>query len=210
MQVVGGVHPQERRMTVTTKMPELLLRSPAADWNRARWEQLPDDGNRYELIEGELFVSTAPTFFHQKILTKIIIAFWQYLREHPIGEMVPGTGVVFDDFNGVIPDLVFVTSERLKKILVGGRLTAAPEIAIEILSPGTANERRDRTVKRNLYSVRGVHEYWIVDPETRSIELHRKRKEGGLEVVANLQCGDELTSAVLPDFRLPVDSIFED
>ena len=169
---------------------------------------MPDDGNRYEVIEGELFVSTAPTIFHQKIVTRIIVAFWLYLRDHPIGEILPGPGIVFDDFSGVIPDLVFYTHEREKRIVAGGRLTAAPEIVIEILSPGSSNERRDRHVKRSLYSVRGVHEYWIVDPATRSIELHAKRKEGGLEFAANLQSGDDLTSAVLPGFRMPVEPIF--
>jgi len=168
----------------------------------------PDDGNRYELIEGDIFVSSSPTIFHQSILTRILVAFALYLIEHPIGEIIPGLGIVFDDFNGVIPDLLFLTHERKKHIVENGRLKAAPEIVIEILSPGTANERRDRHQKRKLYSVRGVHEYWIVDPETRSIELLRKRKEGGLEVVANLQCGDELTSPLLPDFRLRVEPLF--
>jgi Uma2 family endonuclease len=168
----------------------------------------PDDGNRYELIEGELFVSAAPSYFHQTILVRVIIALGNYLRDHPIGELTPGTGIVFDDFNGVVPDLVFLTRERKKRILDGGRLKAAPEIVMEILSPGNANVRRDRVVKRNLYSVRGVHEYWILDPETRSIDVHRKRKEGGLEFVATLQCGDELTSPLLPDFRLPVEPLF--
>ena len=171
-------------------------------------EATPDDGNRYELIEGEIFVSTSPTISHQSILTRILVAFALYLIKHPIGEIIPGLGIVFDDFNGVIPDLVFVTNERKKHIVENGRLKAAPEIVIEILSPGTANERRDRHFKRRLYSVRGVHEYWIVDPETRSVELLRKRSEGGLELVANLLSGDELTSPLLPEFRLLIEPLF--
>src|SRR6185369_7026073 len=87
----------------------------------------PDDGNRYELIEGELYVSTAPTIFHQSILTKILVALWTYLRQNPIGKVYPGIGVIFDDFSGVIPDLLFVTNERAKQIVAGGKLTAAPE-----------------------------------------------------------------------------------
>jgi Uma2 family endonuclease len=172
-------------------------------------EATPDDGNRYELIEGELYVSTAPSYLHQSILMKIAIAVSGFLAVHPVGEILPGIGVIFDDFSGVIPDLVFFTRERKGHILAGPRLVAAPDIAIEILSPGASNERRDRTLKRRLYSARGVGEYWIVDPETRSVELHRKRKEGGLELAANLQIGDELTSAFLEGFRLPVKAIFE-
>ena len=77
-------------------------------------ESMPDDGNRYEVIEGELFVSTAPTIFHQKIVTRIIVAFWLYLRDHPIGEILPGPGIVFDDFSGVIPDLCLLHSRKGK------------------------------------------------------------------------------------------------
>jgi Uma2 family endonuclease len=171
-------------------------------------EATPDDGNRYELIEGELHVSTSPSYLHQTVLMKIADAFLQYLRERPIGEIVPGIGVIFDDFSGVIPDLVFFTKERKGRILGGARLTGAPDIAIEIVSPGASNERRDRTLKRKLYSAHGVGEYWIVDPETCSVELYRKRKQGGLILAANLQIGDELTSTVLEGFHLPVQAIF--
>jgi Uma2 family endonuclease len=72
-------------------------------------EAMPDDGDRYELIDGELYVSSAPSFNHQTILANIVIALGNYLREHPIGRIIPGVGVMFDDYNGVIPDLVFAT-----------------------------------------------------------------------------------------------------
>jgi Uma2 family endonuclease len=85
----------------------------------------------------------------------------------------------------------------------------APDIAIEILSPGAPNERRDRQIKRKLYSIHGVGEYRIVDPETRGVELYRKREQGGLVLAAKLQIGDELTSTILDGLRLPVQAIFE-
>jgi Uma2 family endonuclease len=106
----------------------------------------PDDGNRYELIDGELYVSSPPSFRHQTILVNVAFAIGHYLREHSIGRVVPGVGVIFDDYNGVIPDVIFVTHERIRKTLVGGRFHAAPEIVIEILSPGSSNHRRDRHV----------------------------------------------------------------
>src|ERR1700685_2475267 len=102
---------------------------------------MPDDGNRYEMIDGELYVSGAPSFLHQTILLNIAAAFLDYLRVHPVGRIAPGVGVVFDDYNGGTPDLVFATQERMRKALVGGRSRAAPEIVIEILSPGASNER---------------------------------------------------------------------
>ena len=73
-------------------------------------ETMPEDGNRYEVIDGELYVSSAPSYIHQKILLRIAIAFAGYLGQHPIGEILTGVGVIFDDYDGVIPDLVFVTN----------------------------------------------------------------------------------------------------
>lgn len=93
---------------------------------------MADDGNRYELIDGELYVSAAPGFFHQPILANIIVAFADYLREYPIGRVAPGVGVIFDDNNGVIPDLVFATRERITRALAAGRFRAAPgDLALE-------------------------------------------------------------------------------
>ncbi len=172
-------------------------------------EATPDDGNRYELIEGELYVSTSPSFFHQNILGNVFLAFADYLRSNPIGKVTTGVGVIFDNFNGVIPDLVYFSHERGKRILKGERFSGAPEIVVEILSPGASNERRDRQVKRNLYSVRGVDEYWIVNPDSRTVEIHRKRREGGLELTGSLQENDDLTSPLLPGFATRVATLFE-
>ena len=171
-------------------------------------EAMPEDGNRYEVIDGELYVSSAPSFFHQTTLMNIGGAFLDYLREHPIGRIIPGVGVIFDDYNCVIPDLIFVTYERLRKTLAGGRFHAAPEIVIEILSPGSSNQRRDRQIKRNLYAARGASEYWIVDPENRSVEVHRRNEADELVLEKSLLQGDELTSGLLPEFSLPVDALF--
>ena len=171
-------------------------------------EGAPDDGNRYEVIEGDLLISAPPSFTHQRVLIHLGFAMEMHLREYRTGVVVPSVGVIFDQFNGVIPDLVFLTQERKKHILEGGRLTAAPQIVVEIISPGATNEKRDRVVKRRLYSVRGVHEYWIVDCEAKTVEVYRKRKEGGLKLAANLHSGDDLTSSVLPEFRLSLAQLF--
>jgi Uma2 family endonuclease len=189
----------EKLVAVNPTLPVLLT---VADL-----ESLPDDGNRYEIVDGELFVSTSPSFFHQKVLMAIAFALAEYLRKHPIGEIVPGVGVIFDDHNAVIPDLVYISRARMPETVVGGRLVRAPEIAVEILSPGASNERRDRHVKLNLYSSWEVKEYWIVDPENRAVEIYRHRS-GKLKVAARLQPGDLLTSPQLPGFSAPVESFF--
>ncbi len=172
-------------------------------------EAMPDDGNRYEVIDGELFVSSSPSFLHQTVLLNIAAAFLDYLRAHPIGRIVPGVGVIFDDYNGVIPDLVFATKERMSKTLIGGRFHAAPDIAIEVLSPGSSDERRDRHVKRSLYASRGVTEYWIVDPENRSVEVHRRDEAGEMVLEKSLRQSDELTCGILPGFAVRIDTLFE-
>jgi Uma2 family endonuclease len=170
-------------------------------------ESLPDDGNRYEIVDGELFVSTSPSFLHQTVLALLLHAILNYLQGNSMGYVVPGVGVIFDDHNAVIPDLLYISKERMPETIVGGRLVRAPEIAIEILSSGSSNERRDRHVKMNLYSARAVPEYWIVDPENRSIEIYRSQS-GKLELTGTLQADNVLTSPQLPGFNARIESLF--
>jgi Uma2 family endonuclease len=119
-------------------------------------DSLPDDGNRYEVIEGELFVTRAPGLIHQAITSNLDFVFRLYLKQNPLGEIFPTPGVIFSDFDAVIPDLVFISYERLDEIAVNERLSGAPEIIIEILSPGSENQKRDRQIKCQLYRKYGV------------------------------------------------------
>src|ERR1700733_6720957 len=102
-------------------------------------EGMPEDGNRYEVIEGELYVSTSPGFPHQSALAKLFSAFDRYLDDQPLGRVLWGLGIGFGEFSGVIPDLVFISNQRLPRILKGDRLTGAPEIVVEAISPGKEN-----------------------------------------------------------------------
>src|SRR5438034_6333768 len=131
-------------------------------------DAMPEDGNRYEVIEGELFVSRAPGLPHQIISVNIVYEFKKYLDQHPIGLVIATPGLVFSEYSGVIPDIVFFTHGRGEEIISGERLVAAPDIVIEILSPGRENVSRDRVAKRQLYAKHGVNEYWIVDSENRA------------------------------------------
>jgi Uma2 family endonuclease len=167
----------------------------------------PDDNNRYELIEGELFVSRAPEIPHQRVLHILQIELALYLRGNPIGILVPGTGAVFSDYDAVIPDLVFIRNERWNEVTSEQRVTGAPDIVVEIVSPGTENHRRDLQVKRKLYGKYGVQEYWIIDPKKSSVLIFRLINET-LEKAAILTGSEELTSPILPGFRLNVGAIF--
>jgi Uma2 family endonuclease len=173
----------------------------------AALELMPDDGNRYELLEGELVVSRAPRLTHQRISGNIFALLHQHLSRHPIGEVFATPGIVLDQFNSVIPDLAFVSYERQAEIVVDDRFVAAPELVIEILSPGEENARRDRVTKRQIYARFGVSEYWIVDPERQAIEVYQL-EETVLELRKTITGNDELTSVVLPDFVCQADAIF--
>ena len=133
-------------------------------WTIADLELFPDNGNRYEIIDGELFVTRAPHWKHQKACARIIIALGLWSQNTGLGEVVPAPGVIFSDTDAVIPDVVWASNDRLSVLLdEAGHLTAAPELVVEVLSSGSENEKRDRELKLKLYSARGVREYWIVD-----------------------------------------------
>lgn len=171
---------------------------------------LPDDNNRYELIEGDLFVSRAPSLPHQRILTNILVLLKVYLTQHPMGEVVPTPGVIFNRFNAVIPDIVFISNARRDEIASGDKVTGAPDLAIEIVSPGAENRRRDRIVKLHTYGKFGVAEYWIADGFRRTIEVYRRAEAGGaLKLFATLKDEDELASPLLPAFSCRVKQVFE-
>ena len=112
-------------------------------------DALPDDdGKRYELIEGELFVSCAPGLPHQLVLHNLQVELEIYLRQNRVGRLAPGPGAVFSNYDAVIPDLVFVTNERWDSIVANERFVAAPDLVIEIVSPRSeiprfARSRRD-------------------------------------------------------------------
>ena len=135
-------------------------------------QQLPDDGNRYEAIGGELYVTPTPTVRHQRISRDLALALHGLLGEAGQGEVLYApVGVEFPaTAEGVQPDLIFVSSER-RGIVAEDWIRGAPDLAIEILSPITAS--RDRGVKLKLYERQGVAEYWIVDPEQEAVEVWR-------------------------------------
>jgi Uma2 family endonuclease len=166
-----------------------------------------DDGNRYELIGGVLFVSRAPGIPHQRVLQNLQIGLSDYLRLHTVGILVPGAGAIFSDYDAVIPDLAFVRHERWDQVVTGEKFTGGLDIVVEVLSPGSQNHRRDLSAKRQLYAQYGVAEYWIVDSENQSVLIFHVREQT-LEEAATLHHDDELSSPILPGFRLKVSDIF--
>src|SRR5215203_5095093 len=174
---------QHRRL-MNTKLKPLTI---------ADWDAMPHgDGNRYEIIEGELFVSTSPGLTHQNVSDNLVFQ----LR------------LVLSEYSGVIPDIVYFSNESRQRVISGERLMSAPDLVIEILSKGTANTRRDRVVKRQLYAKHGVPEYWIIDRQRRAIEVYRL-EETLLQPAATFEYDDNLSTPVLPGFSCAVSEIFK-
>ncbi len=178
-------------------------------WTVADVEALPDDEwTRYEIVDGELLVSSAPRNEHQEACAEIVWHLGIWNRQTGLGTVLPAPGVIFGETDAVIPDVVWLTRARRSATEgADGHLHGPPELAVEVLSPGAANERRDREAKRALYARRGVDEYWIVDPAARAVAVYRQRASE-LPLVATLGRGDTLTSPLLPGFALPFARLF--
>lgn len=166
-----------------------------------------DDGNRYELIEGELFVSTSPGLPHQIVSDNIVYLIRTYLDKHPIGIVVSTVGLILSEYSGVVPDIVFFKNESVERIVTGERLTSAPELVVEILSPGSQNIRRDRVAKFQLYGKYRVPEYWLIDKENQAVEVYRL-EAAKLQLVSTLTGNDQLTTPVLPGFSCAASQVF--
>ena len=169
---------------------------------------MPDDDNRYELFEGEIFVSRAPGLPHQRVLMNLLVLLHQHLKDHPVAKIWPNPGVIFDNFNAAIPDVVFVSNEHIEEIASGEKVMGAPDLVIEVISEGAENERRDRKVKRQAYSKFGVREYWVVDRYQQTIEVYRL-EQGQLMLVTALANNDQLTTPLLPEFSCRLSQVFE-
>ena len=177
-------------------------------WTTADLELLPDNGNIYEIIDGELFVTRAPHWRHQDIAVNICAELKAWSRQTGLGKATVTPGIIFSDADNVIPDVVWASNETLSALLdEAGHLTGAPELVVEVLSPGRDNERRDKEMKLKLYSIRGVREYWVCDRFQEQIEIYR-RQNASLKLSATLFNNDILTSSLLPGFSYPVAQAF--
>ena len=184
--------------------------APSLVWTTADLDAMPDDGGwlRHEIIKGELFVTRAPHIRHQGVATKIQVRLETWSEETQLGRSFQTPGLVFTPTDAVIPDLVWASQARLERGLDdAGHFTIAPELVVEILSSGTQNEQRDKSIKLKLYSQYGVQEYWIVNWQLQTLEIYR-RTDAQLQLVATLLDGDTLTSPLLPGFAAEIDRIF--
>jgi Uma2 family endonuclease len=179
--------------------------SKSTPWTYEDYLGLPEDGKRYEIIDGELFVSPNPKSPHQHAVTVLSALLYQYLSQHAIGiSFAPSPDVVLTRSTVVQPDLAFLSNAR-RSLLRDGSIHGAPDLVVEVASPST--RRHDRTVKRRLYARMGVTEYWIVDPRTREIEIF-VLEDGKFRTSVVFDEGEATSLCALPGFSVPLDAIF--
>lgn len=178
-------------------------------WTSADLEVMPDDGKRYEIIDGELYVSKQPHYHHQYTCSEIAWHLNNWAKQSGNGRVVQAPGLIFAEDDDVAPDVIWISSERLPIALrEDGKFHNAPELIIEVLSPGFSNEKRDRDAKLKLYSRRGVDEYWIVDWLSRTVEVYR-RTDAALQLIETLRESNILRTPLLPEFSCVVGSLFD-
>lgn len=168
---------------------------------------MPDSerGERYELIDGELFLNPAPRSRHQSVSHNLVLHLGTYVRSNRLGRVRDNSGVRVSESTYVIPDVVFVSRDRVS-IFGEESIEAAPDLVCEILSPST--RRQDLITKRALYSRIGVLEYWLIDPDARSVSV-LVLKGGSYSELTSDEPG-VVPSRVLPGLRLRLDDVFED
>ena len=186
-------------MAIQERQPETKT------WTYADYAALPDDGHRYQVIDGELIIVPSPGAAHQRIQMKLSNILYEHIVKLDIGELMAAPfDVILAERNIAQPDLLFIAKERLD-IITDANVQGAPDLVIEILSPGTA--QIDRTRKRDLYARFGVREYWLVSPEAGSIEVLYLEKES-FECLGLYGAGDEVKSKVLSELSFKTDVIF--
>ena len=169
------------------------------------YKSLPEsETKRYELIEGELIMVPSPNIYHQRISRKLEFLLEDFVEKNKLGEIFYAPCDVHMGENVVQPDILFVSKEH-SYVITEEEIKGAPDLVIEILSPATAE--RDRTYKKVLYARYGVREYWIVDPEEKTIEVLTLKKEG-YETFGIYKMQETLNSPLLSGLSINLTKIF--
>jgi Uma2 family endonuclease len=169
------------------------------------YREMPEGPPYFQLIEGDLFMSPSPNRFHQHILGSLHLLIGPFVRKEKLGEFhVAPSDVVLSETNVFHPDLYFVSRAR-RSVLTEQGVEGAPDLVVEILSPGTA--RNDKGAKRKVYSRTGVGELWLVDPDASEITVYRF-EESPDEPVAVLGRRQTLKTPLLPGLKIRVADVF--
>ncbi len=171
------------------------------------YKALPEDGSRWEVLEGSLCREPAPRPFHQVVVANLLHLLGDFTRERGLGHVLSSPlDVVLSPENVVQPDIVFLSAERMH-VMGEENLAGAPSLVVEVLSPTT--RERDAFVKRRIYEHFGVLEYWLVDPEAGTVEV-LALEEGRYRPGGIFRTGEEFSSSCFPGLTIRVEEIFHD
>ena len=170
-------------------------------------ERRPEDGRRFELYDGEVFEMPAPMPRHQDAVMNVGELLRAHARRTKARALIAPIDIVFSNYDVVQPDVVYFLPSRAHVIKPDKVTRDRPDIAVEVLSPGT--KRNDRGRKLRMFARYGVPEYWILDPVEHTLEILSLR---GDLFVTTLKAGADIvvTSPLLPDLSFPVSQLFED
>ena len=166
----------------------------------------PEDGQRHEIIDGEHYVSPAPTPKHQRVSMRLSVRIGGFVEQRRLGEAFASPiDVLLSRHDILQPDLLFISNERAA-ILQEKNIQGAPDLVVEILSAGT--RKLDERIKLARYELLGVSEYWIVDPLADRVHVFQAEEET-FRKVAELAGGDVLTTPLLPGLEIPLRELFK-
>jgi Uma2 family endonuclease len=169
-------------------------------------QRMPEDGNRYELYDGELYVVPSPLPRHQIVSRRLFVSLFDHTRVNGGEVFYAPFDIVLSEYNVVQPDLIYFDPETARRIRPTEHVRFAPDVAIEVLSPSTA--RNDRGRKRDLMARYRVPEYWIVDPDRHAIEVSALAAEGYRPT--QIIRGGSFTSATIRGFEIDVAALFQE
>jgi Uma2 family endonuclease len=198
-------------MPETLTMPPPVGERPQRMWTTADWERLDiaeESGVRYEVMNGVLHMTTAPTNFHQWIVGMLAELVGVPLRKLRRGVwfMAP-VGVVIPPAIAVQPDFLVVLNRNMA-IVRGGRVRGAPDLVVEVRSPGNTPAQMEE--KQRIYAAIGVPEYAVVEPAERALTYYRLSADGTYPDARRFGEGDTLTLTCLPDIPLVIAELFAD
>ncbi len=166
---------------------------------------LPNDRNRYEILEGELTVTPAPSTKHQTVSVNLLILLSQYIKERGLGKLFHAPiDLILESTSVLQPDLLFVSKAR-QRIITERAIEGAPDLVIEILSPGTS--RTDRVTKAQIFARHSVPAYWIVDPDQEAVEIYLLEADG-YRLAATLQGEIPMAAPPFTELNVVVRDVF--
>lgn len=182
-----------------------MQRAQRKHWTRDDLARLPEDGKRYEVIEGELVMMTGPSIDHQFTLAEIYVLVRAWAAAGPGGPVVFAPLDVELAYDIVVqPDLIWIRPDRVAEI-VDHHVRGIPDLVVEVLSPSSA--RHDRIRKAAIYARFGADEYWLADPDTRVLEIHRLERRRFV-LHARGSGRDALTSSLDPGLQVIPERLF--